>query len=191
MTVMAKKNEVSESYAKALVDLADEKGKLEPVHADVDAVAALLKENRKLAELLGNPVVDADKKRAVLAKIGKEAGFQLYTINFLNLLVQKDRLALLDEICESFEEQYCKLTDTQVAVVRSAVKLEQEQQFLIAKKLQELTGSKNIKLRPVIDKGLIAGFVVEYGSSQIDLSVKNQIERCAEQLTAEMTLKLA
>jgi F-type H+-transporting ATPase subunit delta len=71
------------------------------------------------------------------------------------------------------------------------VKLEQEQQFLIAKKLQELTGSKNIKLRPVIDKGLIAGFVVEYGSSQIDLSVKNQIERCAEQLTAEMTLKLA
>ena len=110
----AKKNEVSESYAKALVDLADEKGKLEPVHADVDAVAALLKENRKLAELLGNPVVDADKKRAVLAKIGKEAGFQLYTINFLNLLVQKDRLALLDEICESFEEQYCKLTDTQV-----------------------------------------------------------------------------
>ena len=40
----------------------------------------------------------------------------------------------------------------QVAVVRSAVKLEQEQQFLIAKKLQELTGSKNIKLRPMIDQ---------------------------------------
>ena len=79
----------------------------------------------------------------------------------------------------------------QVAVVRSAVKLEQEQQFLIAKKLQELTGSKNIKLRPVIDQALIAGFVVEYGSSQIDLSVKNQIEKVAEQLTTEMTLKLA
>lgn len=39
-----------------------------------------------------------------------------------------------------------------MAVVRSAVKLEQEQQFLIAKKLQEITGSKNIKLRPVIDQ---------------------------------------
>lgn len=55
----------------------------------------------------------------------------------------------------------------QVAVLRSAVKLEQEQQFLIAKKLQELTGSKNIKLKPVIDEELIAGFVVEYGSSQV------------------------
>lgn len=115
--MQAKKNEVSESYAKALVDLAEEKGKLEPVHADVDAVAALLKENKKLYELMANPVVDAEKKRAVLTKIGKEAGFQLYTMNFLNLLVQKDRLALLDEICESFEEQYCKLTDTQVRLM--------------------------------------------------------------------------
>lgn len=59
-----------------------------------------------------------------------------------------------------------------MATLRSAVKLEQEQQFLIAKKLQELTGSKNIKLKPIIDQSLIAGFVVEYGSSQIDLSIR-------------------
>mmetsp|Transcript_31412 Transcript_31412/g.69957 ORF Transcript_31412/g.69957 Transcript_31412/m.69957 type:complete len:219 (-) Transcript_31412:424-1080(-) len=191
MTVMAKRNEVSESYAKALVELADEKGKLEPVHADVDAITSLLKENKKLNELISNPVVDGEKKRAVLSKIGKEAGFQQYTNNFLNLLVEKDRLGLLEEICESFEEQYCKLTDTQVATLRSAVKLEQEQQFLIAKKLQELTGSKNIKLKPVIDQALIAGFVVEYGSSQIDLSIRGQIEKVAEQLTTEMKLKMA
>ena len=55
----------------------------------------------------------------------------------------------------------------QVATLRSAVKLDHEQHFQIAKKLQELTGSKNIKLKPVIDEELIAGFVVEYGSSQV------------------------
>lgn len=57
-----------------------------------------------------------------------------------------------------------------MATLTSAVKLEQEQQFLIAKKLQELTGSKNIKLKPVVDADLVAGFVVEYGSTRIDLS---------------------
>ncbi|GLI70727.1 hypothetical protein VaNZ11_015752 [Volvox africanus] len=191
VVVMARKNEVSESYAKALVELADEKGKLEAVHADVDAVSSLMKENKKLSDLIMNPVVEADKKRAVLAKIAKEAGFQQYTVNFLNLLVEKDRLALVPEICECFEDFYCQMTDTQVATLRSAVKLEQEQQFLIAKKLQELTGSKNIKLKPVIDSSLIAGFVVEYGSSQIDLSIRGQIERVADQLTKEMTAKLA
>jgi F-type H+-transporting ATPase subunit delta len=78
-----------------------------------------------------------------------------------------------------------------VATLRSAVKLEQEQQFMIAKKLQELTGSKNIKLKPVIDQSLIAGFVVEYGSSQIDLSIRGQIEKVAEQLTTAAAVQAA
>lgn len=42
-----------------------------------------------------------------------------------------------------------------------------------------------------LSQTLIAGFVVEYGSSQIDLSVRGQIEKVAEQLTTEMTLKFA
>lgn len=112
--MQARRSEVSESYARALVELADEKGKLEQVHADVDAIASLLQNNQKLTQLLFNPVVEGDKKRAVLAKIGKEAGFNQYTNNFLNLLVEKDRLGLLEEICQEFEELYCKLTDTQV-----------------------------------------------------------------------------
>lgn len=64
------------------------------------------------------------------------------------------------------------------------MKLEQEQQFLVAKKLQELTGSKNIKLKTVIDESLIAGFSVDFGSAQIDLSVKGQLEDVAQDLVA-------
>lgn len=70
----------------------------------------------------------------------------------------------------------------QVAVVRSPSKLEQEQTFLVAKKLQELTGSKNIKMKPVIDESLIAGFIIEYGSSQIDMSVKGQLDKISQEL---------
>lgn len=70
----------------------------------------------------------------------------------------------------------------QVAVVRSPSKLEQEQSFLVAKKLQELTGSKNIKMKPVIDESLIAGFIIEYGSSQIDMSIKGQLDKISQEL---------
>lgn len=78
-----------------------------------------------------------------------------------------------------------------MAVVKSAVKLEQEQQFLIAKKLQELTDSKNIKLKPVIDESLIAGFIVEYGSAQIDMSVRGQLEMIANELEGKNVGMLA
>lgn len=74
------------------------------------------------------------------------------------------------------------LFGVQVAVLRSAVQMEQEQHFLIAKKLQELTGAKNIKLKPVIDEDLIAGFVVEYGSSQIDMSLAGQLNQITNDL---------
>ena len=84
-----------------------------------------------------------------------------------------------------------KLAYLQVATLRSAVKLEQEQQFLIAKKLQELTGSKNIKLKPVIDESLIAGFTVSYGSAQIDMSVKGQLEMITNELEGKNVGMLA
>ena len=84
-----------------------------------------------------------------------------------------------------------KLAYLQVATLRSAVKLEQEQQFLIAKKLQELTGSKNIKLKPVIDESLIAGFTVSYGSAQIDMSVKGQLELITNELEGKNVGMLA
>ena len=64
----------------------------------------------------------------------------------------------------------------------SAVKLENEQQFMIAKKLQEMTGAKNIKLKPEVDESLLGSFVVQYGkdgSGFIDMSVKGQVDSLA------------
>jgi F-type H+-transporting ATPase subunit delta len=51
--------------------------------------------------------------------------------------------------------------------------------------MQELTGSKNIKLKPQIDESLIAGFIVKYGSSEIDLSVKGQLNKISNELVSK------
>ena len=96
----------------------------------------------------------------------------------MQLLVDKKRMNQLSAIIEEFETLFCEATDTQVAAVTSAVKLENEQQFMIAKKLQEMTGAKNIKLKPEVDESLLGGFVVQYGkdgSGFIDMSVKGQV----------------
>ena len=114
-------------------------------------------------------------------------GFSALFVSFLGLLVDKRRTGLTSQILAEFEAIYCNLTDTQVATVASAVKLENEQQFAIAKKLQAMTGAKNIKLKPVIDASLLGGFVVKYGkdgSASIDLSVKGQMDTIAASLVA-------
>ena len=97
----------------------------------------------------------------------------------MQLLVDKKRMNQLSNIISEFETLFCEATDTQVATVRSAVKLDNDQQFNIAKKLQEMTGAKNIKLKPEVDESLLGGFVVQYGkdgSGFIDMSVKGQVK---------------
>ncbi len=72
----------------------------------------------------------------------------------------------------------------QVATVHCAKDLDDDQRYLVAKKLQEMTGQKNIKIKTSIDESLIAGFVVDYGSAQIDLSIKGQLEEVTQELVA-------
>ena len=175
-------NPVSSGYAAALVDACKSSGALEQVHADMETLDAYVKANASVAGFLANPTIVAEKKKDVLAKLGKEAGFHAFTGNFLNLLVDKRRENQIEAIIAEFETLFCEATDTQVATVTSAVKLENEQQFMIAKKLQEMTGAKNIKLKPEVDESLLGGFVVQYGkdgSGFIDLSVRGQLDKLA------------
>jgi len=185
MVTSAKANAVASGYASALVEACQNEGALESVHADVETLDAYVKANASVASFLSNPVMEDGTKKDILSKLGKEAGFHPFTVNFLNLLVDKKRIAFISAIADEFESLYCENTDTQVATVTSAVKLENEQQFMIAKKLQEMTGAKNIKLKPEIDASLLGGFVVTYGkdgSGFIDMSVKGQVAKLQSEI---------
>mmetsp|Transcript_8616 Transcript_8616/g.21353 ORF Transcript_8616/g.21353 Transcript_8616/m.21353 type:complete len:159 (-) Transcript_8616:69-545(-) len=151
----------------------------------MDSVANLLKSDEKLASFLTNPVADSGKKKSLIAAISEEAGFNDFSSNFLCLLVDKQRIEGVSEICEEFEKIYCEVTDTEVATVTSAAALDNDQQFEIAKKLQKLTGAKNIKLKPKVDASLISGIIIQYGkggSKLLDMSAKGQLANIEAQL---------
>ena len=57
---------VASRYAKSIMELSLEKGKLEEVHADFDKLSAMAKSNYDLVLLLKNPIVNSEKKLNVL-----------------------------------------------------------------------------------------------------------------------------
>jgi len=176
--VVSAASAVASGYASALVEACGDAKALESVHGDMETITAYMAANPSVGTFLSNPTMEAPQKKDVLAKLGKEADFHPFTKNFLNLLVDKKRIGNIEDIAEEFENLYCDSTDTQIATVTSAVKLENEQQFMIAKKVQEMTGAKNIKLKPEVDPSLLGGFVVKYGkdgSGFIDMSVQGQL----------------
>ena len=110
-------NAVSSGYAAALVDACKSSGVLEQVHADMETLDAYVKANAAVAGFLANPTMATEKKKDILAKLGKEAGFHAFTSNFLNLLVDKKRENQLESIIAEFETLFCEATDTQVRAI--------------------------------------------------------------------------
>ncbi|KAE9458943.1 hypothetical protein C3L33_09150, partial [Rhododendron williamsianum] len=171
-------DEASESYASALSSVAVETGTLEATAADVEKVAKLFSDPEAADVKTG--ILDS----GVVDQFASENKLQPHTANFINILIDNDRIELVHEILTEFEIAYNKLTDTEVAVVSSVVKLESQHLAQIAKGVQRLTGAKNVRVKTEIDPSLLAGFTVRYGhtlSSMIDMSVKKQLEDIASQ----------
>nr|GMD18864.1 ATP synthase delta chain, chloroplastic [Ipomoea batatas] len=55
-----------------------------------------------------------EKKREVVAEITKLFELQLHVVNFLNILVDMDRMELIKDIVQEFEMVYNKITDSRV-----------------------------------------------------------------------------
>lgn len=184
--VVMKTESAAGGYASALAELSQANNDLEKINKDVEWLGELLN-NKELYEFLVSPVIDGDKKKSILKTLAVDAQFSDVTLNFLNLLVDKKRIELIKDVVKEFEAIYNEITDTQVANVISAVKIEKPQLALIAKKIQTLCGAKNVRIKNIVDQSLIAGFIVQYGkdgSRYIDMSVKGQLDRLASQFAA-------
>lgn len=166
---------VASRYAKSLIELADEKGVLEEVNADMQLLHNVVSESRDFRLLLENPILKSDKKLAVLNKVftGK---VQPMTLMFFNIVAKKGRESVLVFMAEEFKKQYNLLKGIQVARITSAAALPAgDKQELIAR-LEAETG-KTIQLEETIDPTLIGGFLLRIGDQQIDSTVKNKLRR--------------
>lgn len=170
-------------YATALAELAKSTDQLDVIYKDIESFGDILK-NPEIHEFLVSPVVLDEKKKSILKTLADDAKFNPFTLNFFYVLIDKKRFNLINDIVREFSTIYFELTDTQLATVASAVKIEKAQLALIAKKIQTLSGAKNVRIKNVIDPSLIAGFIVKYGkdgSCFVDMSVKGQLDRLAQQ----------
>ncbi|OVA13663.1 ATPase [Macleaya cordata] len=171
-------------YATALAEVAKSNGSLEATSADVEKIEKVFSDP-DIYNFFVNPTIDMEKKYKVIEEIAKSSNLKPHTLNFLNILVDVKRIDLIRDIVKQFELVYNALTDTELAVVTSVVKLESQHLAQIAKGVQRLTGSKNVRIKTVIDPSLVAGFTIRYGNSGsklIDMSVKKQLQEIASQL---------
>jgi F-type H+-transporting ATPase subunit delta len=142
----------------------------------MNIVSQFLTNSSDLKKFLGNPLITRDAKKNVVKDIlGEQIGGN--TLKFLLLLVDRNRIEVLDSIAQKFLELSYKQDSIEIAKITSSIQLSAEQQKAIAEKLKVLTGAKQIKLALKIDPHLIGGFTIEIGSKMIDTSIRGQLRQ--------------
>ena len=170
-------------YAKALMDV------LYPDNAEAGyeqlrSFSAVLQQQHDAARVLENPTISADRRKALLDKIGDALHLHKSVRNLLNLLIERNRLNLLDEILIAYQKFLDERLGIVRAQVRAAMPLDSTEQQQLAGKLQTVTGKK-VRMEVAVDPTLIGGVVAQVGSTIYDGSLRQQLQRFKNRLTEE------
>jgi F-type H+-transporting ATPase subunit delta len=174
-------------YARALADVVTEPRagvKPEDALAQLRSIETLIAESHELRLALSTPAVSAARKRAVIEKLGAQLNFSKVLRNFMFVILDHHRIALLTEIREAFELQLDERLGFTRADVSSAEPLDEKQTSVLSAELARLSG-RQVRLRFNVDPDLIGGVVARVGSTVYDGSIRGQLDRMRRQFTAE------
>jgi F-type H+-transporting ATPase subunit delta len=174
-------SKVAEPYAEALLDLAKSNDALKETTNDMNIVSQFLANSSDLKKFLANPLITRDAKKNVVKDILGEQ-IDPNTLKFLMLLIDRNRIALLDGVAQKFLELSYKQESIEVAKVISSVQLSAQQQKNLAEKLKGITGAKQIKLVTSVDLAGIGGIQVQVGSGVSDVGLGGVVRELADQL---------
>ncbi len=179
-------------YARALADIVFAakvpaerlRDELQKVKQNLTDIAALLRQNLNLSNVLANPAVPREQKLKLLDRLRDLLGLERITRNFLAVLLEHRRLDQLDSVLAAFDQDvYARLGVVPVEVT-TAVALNPAQKKSLEERLAALAGAQ-VEMRFREDAGILAGGVARLGSTIYDGSLRAQLRRLQQQLTAE------
>ena len=173
---------VSKRYAKSLIELAQEKGIMDAVHADMKLFADVCDQNRDLSLLLSNPIIHSDKKMEILRKIFGTK-MNALTISFFELVARKGRESYLEHIAKSFIAIYKVKKGILTAEITTAVGLDDNLRKAVYAMVSN-SGKSEVELIEKIDQKLIGGFVLRLGDKQYDASIAADLRKLAKEFSS-------
>lgn len=175
---------VAKQYAQALADLvfAPNSGTTAGQVADqLRAVEELTRSSAELRTILLSPAVPPARKRSVIARLTEPLGLARLVRNFLFVVIDRRRIALLGRIREAFERLVDEREGIVRAQVRAAGELRPEHRARLEEALERLTG-RQVRSDYAVDEELLGGLVLRLGSTVYDGSLRGRLEALRRRL---------
>lgn len=167
---------VTSRYATALLDLAQEKKKLDKIEADMKDLGAMLEASSDLRDMIADPRIGKAAQSKIITDLAAKAKLQDITVNFLNVLIENRRLNILGAVIKRVHEELAKMRGERVAKIKVAQDLTAAQIKELEVSLAKASDSK-VSLDIQVDPSLLGGMVITLDSRMIDDSVAGKLER--------------
>jgi F-type H+-transporting ATPase subunit delta len=184
---MKKNSILAKRYAKALFEMALEKGIIDSVKSDMELVANVVSENRELRQLMVNPLITGLRKQRIFKSVfGKHT--DNLSISFLNILIRKGREIEVTEIANQYLKLYLEHKNIIVAEVVTAVEINEETSKRISNLVADLS-KKEILIKSKIDPSIIGGFKINMEDYQYDASIRKIIDNMHKEFDKNLFVK--
>ena len=161
-------------YARALLDVALEKGVAEPLRAELAGMVALIAAHPDLAAILAHPAVSAERKRKVVGAVAASAKASDLLTRLLTLMGERDRLPLLPMVAAAYAKLWNAHRGVVAAEAVSAVPLDETQFRAVASALAAASG-REVDLSARVDPRLLGGMLVKMEGRTYDGSVRARL----------------
>lgn len=174
---------ISIRYARALMALAIENGKVEDFGQQIKDFAKLCVEHQDLMYALSHSGFGHVNRLSVLSQVLVKTDLDIVVQNFLKLLVTKGRVDLIPLIVEQYQVLSNKNLGREPMKVVSAVALPDEQYNELVQYFGEKLGKKMI-LSKKIDPEVLGGVKVQIEDKIYDYTLSQQLADLSERMMA-------
>lgn len=173
---------ITQRWARALLELAQEENKLADFREQLNRFADLLAaDGGKLGGVLESPSFSAKEKVAIVSDLAAAQNMLPSVKNFLAFAMEKNRGRYVVPIVQAFNRMADDLTGVVKAELTVAADLGAAARDRIRAALEKAT-KKKVDLDVKIDPALIGGAVVRLGSLIVDGSLRTQLDELSRNL---------
>jgi F-type H+-transporting ATPase subunit delta len=168
-------------YARALFAEAQAKNQVLACQQGLEEVSRIIRVRESLQRILVQPfITQGEKQKLIHSTLGEYATPLLE--RFLQMLVERDRFALLSVIVDEFQAEVDRAQNVQPLKVRVAYPMNEAQQKTLQTKLEAWLKSK-VRMEVAVEPELIGGLIIQTRDHELDQSVRTKLKKLKEAMS--------
>ena len=170
-------------YARALLDLALEKGELERIRDEVAFLEGMNTRTQELRIFWESPRIPRSEKKKVIEK-ALRGNLSDHLLDFLLLVFDKGRHLMLRQMLAEFGKLYDQHIGLLRARVTTAVPMSDHAAEALRQRLARSLRRERVVLERRVDEDILGGFVLRYDGMVADASLKTALDSIEARMLA-------